>query len=124
MHVTPFLALVQEAPSTGGSAPAGGGAPAGGPSGGSLFDLAIPMVLCLAVFWFVMINPERKARKKLEALRSSLKKGDKVVLSSGLHGTVAQVQEGVVTLQVDEGVRLKYAVAAVQNVLESSSSEK
>ena len=118
MTSTPLFALVQEAP-------AGGPTQTGGaPQGGGLLDLAIPMVLCLAVFWFVMINPERKARKKLEELRAGLKKGDKVVLSSGLHGTVAQVQEGVVTLQVDEGVRLKYALAAVQNVLEPSTSEK
>lgn len=119
MQPTILLALVQEAPAAGGAQQ-----PGAAPQAGSWMDLAIPMVLCLAVFWFVMINPERKARKKLEALRSNLKKGDKVVLSSGLHGTVAQVQEGVVTLQVDEGVRLKYAVAAVQSVLESSSSEK
>ncbi|MFO1010590.1 MAG: preprotein translocase subunit YajC [Planctomycetota bacterium] len=120
MNAPIHFALVQDAP-------AAGGAPAGGSTaqqGSSLFDLVIPMVLCLAVFWFVMINPERKARKKLEELRSGLKKGDKVVLSSGLHGTVAQVQEGVVTLQVDEGVRLKYAIAAVQSVLEPATSEK
>ncbi|MBK7877139.1 MAG: preprotein translocase subunit YajC [Planctomycetes bacterium] len=115
MHASIFLALLQDAPA--GGAPAGGAAPTS-----SLFDLVIPMVLCLAVFWFVMINPERKARKKLEEMRGALKKGDKVILSSGLHGTVAQVQEGVVTLQVDEGVRLKYAVAAIQSVIEPAAT--
>lgn len=122
----PFLwiALVQDnaAPAAGaGQPPAGQGGTA--PQGGGMFDLLIPFALCIAVFWFVMIRPEQKQRKKLEAMRSNLKKGDRVITTSGLHGSVAQVQDGVVTLQVDEGVRLKFAAAAIQTVIEERVEE-
>src|SRR5688572_22856345 len=112
------IALVQD---NAAQAP-GAGQPQG--QGGGMFDLLIPFALCIAVFWFVMIRPEQKQRKKLEAMRANLKKGDKVITTSGLHGSVAQVQDGVVTLQVDEGVRLKYAAAAIQTVLEESPETK
>jgi preprotein translocase subunit YajC len=123
MHPNLAIALVQDnaAPPTGGGQPPGPGQQG---QGGSMFDLLIPFALCIAVFWFVMIRPEQKQRKKLEAMRANLKKGDKVITTSGLHGSVTQVQDGVVTLQVDEGVRLKYAAAAIQTVLEESAETK
>lgn len=78
-----------------------------------------PMILVFAVFYFVMIGPERKARKKREAMLAAMKKGDQVVTSSGLHGTIAALADDVVTLSVDEGVRLRFSRAAIQTVLET-----
>jgi preprotein translocase subunit YajC len=93
----------------------GGEVPPAGPSwfGG----MALPMVVIFAIFYFVMIGPERKARKKREAMLAAMKKGDAVVTSSGLHGTIAALADDVVTLQVDEGVRLRFSRAAIQTVV-------
>ena len=79
--------------------------------------MMLPMLAIFAIFYFVMIGPERKARKKREAMLSAIKKGDAVVTSSGLHGTVAALADDVVTLQVDEGVRLRFSRAAIQTVV-------
>lgn len=117
MQPTLLLAMLQT-----GTAPGPAGPPAA-PPGGSLYDMLVPMALIMVVIWFFMIQPERKARKRLEALRSGLKKGDKVITTSGIHGTVAQVHEGVVTLQVDEGVRLKFSASAIASVLEDKVTE-
>jgi preprotein translocase subunit YajC len=117
-----LLAMLQTGGAPGSAAPGSGGPPAAAPSG-SLFDMLVPMALIGVVIWFFMIQPERKARKRLEELRSTLKKGDKVITSSGMHGTVAQVHEGVVTLQVDEGVRIKFSASAIQNVIEDKVTE-
>lgn len=81
----------------------------------------LPMVAIALVFWFVLIQPERKNRKKREAMLAALQKGDKVMTSSGLHGVVAAIQDDTVMLQVDEGVRLKFARSAIQ-LIESDSS--
>ena len=51
-------------------------------------------------------------------------KGDKVMTNGGLYGTVVQVQDGVVSLQVDEGVRLKFASSAIQSVLDDEGKPK
>ena len=77
----------------------------------------LPMVAIFAIFWFVMIGPERKNRKKREAMLAELKKGDEIMTSSGLYAKVITVQEEVVVLQVAEGVRAKYSRSAIQSVI-------
>lgn len=97
------------------------GAPPQGQSPGLFGGMWVPMILIFAVFYFVMIGPERKARKKREAMLAAMKKGDAVVTSSGMHGTIAALADDVVTLQVDEGVRLRFSRAAIQTVVEKPS---
>jgi len=117
------LLLVQDAavavPAQG--APTDGGAPTGGSPGivESLFgSMLFPLILCFGVFWLLILRPESKQRKKRLGMLAALKKGDKVQTNGGMLGTVVQVQEGIVTLQVDEGVRLRFAQSAVGTVLE------
>lgn len=109
-----LLALLQETPAT----------PAQAPGGESLFGgMLIPLVLCMAVFYFFMIAPESKQRKKRKAMLENLQKGSKVVLLSGLHGTIAQVQDDIVTLQVADGVRMRFDRSAVREVLEEKDEK-
>ncbi len=82
----------------------------------------LPFVVIFAVVWFMMINPERKNRKKREAMISALKKGDRVLSASGIYGTVIQIQDQVVTLQIAENVRIRMNLGSVQQ-LESEATE-
>jgi len=86
----------------------------------------LPLVLIFAIFWFVMIAPERKNRKKREGMLKAMKKGDKVMTSSGMYATVANIQEDVITLQIADGVRARFNRTAVQTVVEEEApvSEK
>ena len=77
----------------------------------------LPMVAIFAILWFVMIGPERKNKKQREALLANLKKGDEVMLSSGLYAKVASIQDDVVVLQIADGVRAKYSRASIQSVV-------
>jgi preprotein translocase subunit YajC len=95
------------------TAPKGAGEGPSGPFGSSWF----PLVMIAAIFWFVVIGPERKNRKKREQMLAALKKGDKVLTNSGLYGSVAAIQDQVVTLAVADGVRLRFARSAIQTVL-------
>ena len=81
----------------------------------------VPMLLILAVFWFVMIGPERKNRKRREEMLAALKKGDKVMTTSGIYGSIAQVQDGIATVQIADGVRVRMSVQAIQGLEESRS---
>lgn len=76
----------------------------------------IPILLILAIFYVVLILPERKKQKQRQAMLSALSKGDRVMTSSGLYGTVVQLTDEVVTLQVADNVRLKFARQAIQNI--------
>jgi len=81
----------------------------------------VPMLAIFAIFYFVMIAPERKARKKREAMLQELKKGDRVVTTGGMYAIVAAVAEDAVTLQIDDGVRARFNRAAIQSVLDNDA---
>jgi preprotein translocase subunit YajC len=107
------LLLLQDAVPTAPATDAAGGAPPGmleSLLGGSML---VPLALCFGVFWFLILRPESKQRKKRAEMLAAIKKGDRVQTNGGLLGTVVQVQEGIVTLQVDEGVRLKFVQNAI-----------
>lgn len=123
-----LLAFVQDTPAgtpTGAQTGAPGGAPAQ-PVGGLDGFLRGPfpmLILIVAVFYFLMIRPEKKQRKKREEMLGKLQKGDKVMTTGGLYAVVAQVQDQIVTLQISEGVRARFAVSAVQSVLQDDAVE-
>ena len=113
----PFFAFLFQGDSAAGQATP----PAGGPPPPVGFDLMslVPILGCIVVFWVFMIAPERKNRKKREEMLKALKKGDEVVTSSGLYGSIVQVHEGVVTLQVADGVRMRFALSHIGSVQSS-----
>jgi preprotein translocase subunit YajC len=110
-----LVALLQDAP----AAPPAQGQPSFLES--LLGGMFVPLALCFLVFWLLILRPESKQRKKRQEMLAALKKGDKVVTSGGVYGVVVQVQEGVVTLQVDEGVRLRVTQASIQSLLDESA---
>jgi preprotein translocase subunit YajC len=89
---------------------------------GTLVSLA-PFILCIAVFWFIVLRPEQKTRKARAAMLGRLGKGDKIMTTGGMYGQVVQIQDDIVTLQVADGVRMRFARSAIQTV-EAESSDK
>jgi preprotein translocase subunit YajC len=92
------------------------------PGGQSQFVLVI-YVLIFVVFYVLMIRPQRaQARKKREML-SALKRGDRVVLIDGIHATIADIKDDVLSLDLAPNVRVKADKGAV-NYLRSSKGEE
>ena len=77
----------------------------------------LPFLIIIAIFYFLVIRPESKKRKEQQAMLAALEKGDKVITTAGLYAQVVQVAEGVLTLQLADGVRVKAARWAVQQKL-------
>ena len=86
------------------------------PTGGLLSSPWFPLIAIGLIFWFVVIGPERKQRALREKMLAGLKKGDKVLTTGGMYGSVAQVQENVVTVQISDGVRVRFARSAIQTL--------
>ena len=84
-------------------APQGG---AEGAQGGSASSL-IMLVLIIFVFYFFMIRPQTKKQKEINEFRKALKKGDKVLTVGGIYGTIAEVKDTTVLLDVSNGVLIK-----------------
>ena len=102
-----------------GSAPTGSAtsAPPSGPagflSGAGLGNPIVLFPLLLVMMYFIMIRPEQKRRKETEGWLKSLKKGDEVATSGGLIGRISGLDENVVTLEVQEKVRVKVLRSSV-----------
>ena len=63
------------------------------PAGASIMSLLITFLPMILIFYFLLIRPENKRKKEAEALRSALKKGDKITTIGGIVGTVVDVKE-------------------------------
>ncbi|HTF90934.1 MAG TPA: preprotein translocase subunit YajC [Planctomycetota bacterium] len=77
-----------------------------------------PFLIIILIFYFVMLGPERKQRKKREAMIAAVKKGDKVLTTGGMYASVAAVNEDSITLQAADDVRLRFSRQAIAQVLE------
>ena len=74
---------------------------------GSSWSMWIMLILIFVVMWFFMIRPQRKQQKELQKFREGLKKGDKVVTIGGIYGTVLEVKEKTLLLEVDSNVKIR-----------------
>ena len=88
-------------------------APAAGQAGGG-WQMWIMLALIFVVMWFFMIRPQRKQQKEMENFRNSLKNGDKVVTIGGIYGTIADVKDTYVLLEVDKDVKIRVNKQAIQ----------
>ena len=87
-------------------------AAAAGQQGGG-WSMWIMLALIFVVMWFFMIRPQKKQQKELQNFRDGLKKGDKVVTIGGIYGTVCEVKEGTVLLEVDNNVKIRVSKNAL-----------
>ena len=85
---------------------------AAGQQGGG-WQMWIMLALIFVVMWFFMIRPQRKQQKELQNFRDSLKKGDKVVTIGGIYGTVCEVKDNSVLIEVDNNVKIRVSKQAL-----------
>ena len=93
------------------SAPPGG---AGGPASGRE-----PLILfgaMFAIFYFIVLRPQQRQKAERERMLSAVKKGDRVVTSSGMHGTVVSLSEHTVVLRVADQVKIEFDRTAIGRV--------
>jgi preprotein translocase subunit YajC len=99
-----------------------------GGNGVGTIGAVLPFVLIFVLFYFLLLRPQQQRQSRHKQMLSTLKKGDHVVSSGGMIGTVVALAKDVVTLQVAEKVRIKILRDSITEVrgedLEESSSER
>lgn len=89
-----------------------------GQAGGeSAWGMFIPIVLMFAIIYFLMIRPQQKQAKQHKAMLEALKRGDQVVTTGGILGKVFQINEGIVTIEVADGVRIRVMKGQIASVV-------
>ena len=84
----------------------------GAGQGGGL-TMLLMLALIFVVMWLFMIRPQQKRQKELNNFRNSLSKGDKVVTVGGIYGTVLEVNDNKVMLEIDKDVKIKVDKASL-----------
>jgi len=74
-----------------------------------------PLVLIFAIFYFMLIRPQRKQEKNRQNMINSLNKNDEVVTTGGIHGTIVNTKEKSVTLRIDENVKIEIEKNSIAN---------
>ena len=83
------------------------------PEGGSAWLQLVPFVLVLAIFYFIILLPMKRKQQKVQEFLDSLKVGDRVITTGGIHGQVTRLGEQTLQLQVADKVRLEVSKAAI-----------
>lgn len=93
----------------------------------SMFEMLMPFVFIMGVFWFLIIRPQSKRVKEHDAFLKNIKRGDEVITSSGILGRVDGMTDTIVTLEIAQGVKAKFLrkqVQALQSTLEKATPAK
>jgi preprotein translocase subunit YajC len=97
-------------------AQAAGGLAAGGGLQDQLIQF-VPLIGLVVLFYFLMIRPQQTRMKQHQATLSGIKRGDQIVLSSGVHGKVVRVEDADVGVEIASGVTVKVRKAMITEVL-------
>jgi preprotein translocase subunit YajC len=92
--------------------------PPGGAGGPAAF--VQPLILfgaMFAIFYFIVLRPQQRQKAERERMLTALKKGDKIVTSGGMHGTVVGLGEHTVTIRVADQVKVEFDRSAIGRVV-------
>jgi preprotein translocase subunit YajC len=83
------------------------GAAGASEGGGTLVSFVLPMVFMVVIFYFLLIRPQQKKAKEHKALLDNLKKGDRIITSGGIIGTIVNIDDQLVNVEVADKVRIE-----------------
>jgi preprotein translocase subunit YajC len=93
-------------------------AQAAAPAGGSGFGMSLLFpILLIGVMYFLMIRPQMKRQKEHRGMLEKLAKGDEVLTNGGIAGTVTDIGDSFITVEIADNVRIRVQKGAIANVL-------
>ena len=100
-----------------------GAGPPGGAGGNAILTQVVFFAAIFAVFYFLLIRPQQTQRRERERLLAAIKRGDRVVTTGGLHGTITGLEDTTVTLRVTDQVKVTVDRAAIGRVVEAQGEK-
>ena len=88
-------------------------APGGDGGSGSLISTLIMFGAVILIMYFLMIRPQQKRQKEHQKMLESIKKGDKVITSAGMHGTVVDIDGSSFVIQVADNVKITFEKSSI-----------
>ncbi|WP_320040815.1 preprotein translocase subunit YajC [uncultured Desulfobacter sp.] len=103
------------------------GAPGGQAGQGGGLAGFLPIIILFAIFYFLLIRPQQKKAKEHKAMIDNLKKGNRVVTSGGIYGTILGLDDTTIGLEIAEKVKIKVArgnIAGLVSDIEGSAKSQ
>jgi preprotein translocase subunit YajC len=105
MNLTAILAMAQPAGAAGGSQQSG-------------VFMFVWLGLMVALFYFMLIRPQKRREKERQALLGAVKTGDRILFAGGLLGVVANVKDKTLIVKIADNVKVEIVRGAVSQVLD------
>jgi len=84
----------------------------------------VPLLVIFAIFYFLLIRPQRTRQKQVQTMLDGLKSGDKIVTSGGLLGTVVGIDRSVVQLRIADKVRVDVTKSSIVGLQDQEISSR
>ena len=98
--------------------------PPSGSGSGAIVTQLLFFAAIFAIFYFLLIRPQQRQKADRQRMLEGLKRGDRVVTTGGLHGTITGLTETTVSLRVADQVKLEVDRSAVGRVVTASTADK
>ena len=99
---------------TSGAVPSGGGGIFG------QINMLIPFIAMFAIFYFLLIRPQQKKQRDLRQMLQNLKRGDRVVTSGGIYGTIVKIRNDIIHLEIADQVRIRVNKSSIADLVAES----
>ena len=101
-----------------------GASPPGGSGSNAVLTQLVFFAAIFAIFYFLLIRPQQNQRKERERLLAAVKRGDRVVTTGGMHGTITNLDETTVTVRVADQTKITFDRSAIGRVIVEGQGEK
>ncbi len=99
-------------------------APAGqGQGQGSAMGMLFPLIIMIPIFYLLVFRPQQKKQKQFQQMLAQLKKNDKVVTSSGIHGLIVALKESTLSLKISDNVKIEVDKSSIARVIGTEEGE-
>ena len=94
-----------------------------GGGGNPMISTLIMFGMIFVIFYFMILRPQQKRAKERQKMLDSIKKGDKIITSGGMHGKVINVDEKTILIEASDNVKLKFDRSAINVIIREASEE-
>lgn len=88
-----------------------------GAQGGSSFGFMFVILATFAIFYFILIRPQQKKQKQLQKTIEALKKGDRIMTTGGIFGTIAGIKDTILVLKIADDVKIEMLKTSVASLI-------
>ena len=97
-----------------------------GGQGGQAGGIAgfLPLIILFAIFYFLLIRPQQKKAKEQREMIANLKKGNRIITSGGIYGTIQSIDDTTIGLEVADKVKIKIVRGNVAGLVSDVQGSK